>query len=61
VNQAVPGKRKVDAGTMVQALVMDTLSGRSPLYMMKDFIKEQSCETLLGRGVDYELFNDAAA
>ena len=60
VNQAVPGKRKVDAGTMVQALVMDTLSGRSPLYMMKDFIKEQSCETLLGRDIDYELFNDAA-
>jgi len=43
VNQAIPGKRKIDIGTMVQALVLDTLSGRSPLYMMKDFIKEQNC------------------
>jgi len=60
VNQAVPGKRKVDIGTMVQALVLDTLSGRSPLYMMKDFIKEQNCEVLLGREIDHELFNDAA-
>ena len=60
VNHAVPGKSKVDIGTMVQALVLDTLSGRSPLYMMKDFIKEQNCEVLLGRDIDYELFNDAA-
>ena len=60
VNQAVPGKRKVDIGTMVQSLVLDTLSGRSPLYMMKDFIKEQNCEVLLGREIDHELFNDAA-
>ena len=61
VNQAVPGKkRKVDIGTMVQALILDTLSGRSPLYMMKDFIKEQNCEVLLGRDIDHELFNDAA-
>ncbi|MCD4709196.1 MAG: hypothetical protein K8S62_15845 [Candidatus Sabulitectum sp.] len=45
MKQAVPGKRKVDIGTMVQALVLDTLSGRSPLYMMKDFIKEQNCES----------------
>ena len=60
VNQAIPGERKIDIGTMVQALVLDTLSGRSPLYMMKDFIKEQNCEVLLGRNIDSELFNDAA-
>ncbi len=60
INQAIPGKRKIDIGTMVQALVLDTLAGRSPLYMMKDFIKEQNCGVLLGRDVDPELFNDAA-
>lgn len=60
VNQAVPAKRKVDIGTMVQALVLDTLSGRSPLYHMKDFIEGQNCEVLLGRDIDHELFNDAA-
>ncbi len=43
INQAIPGKRKIDIGTMIQALVLDTLAGRSPLYMMKDFIKEQNC------------------
>lgn len=60
VNQAVPGSRKVDAGTVVQAMVLDTLSGRSPLYMLKDFVKEQDSEILLGRKIDHELFNDSA-
>jgi hypothetical protein len=32
LNHYVPTEMDVDAGTMVLGLVLDTLSGRSPLY-----------------------------
>jgi hypothetical protein len=32
VNQLVPTEMEVDAGTIVLGMVLDTLSGRSPLY-----------------------------
>ena len=32
INQYVPTEMDVDAGTIVLGLVLDTLSGRSPLY-----------------------------
>ena len=32
VNHYVPTEMEVDAGTVVLGLVLDTLSGRSPLY-----------------------------
>jgi len=32
VNQRVPTEMEVDPGTVVLGLVLDTLSGRSPLY-----------------------------
>ena len=48
----------VDIGTVVQAMVIDTLSGRSPLYMLEEFIRNQDTGVLLGCEVSPGSFND---
>jgi transposase len=58
VNRVVPSNMEVDVGTIVQAMVLDTLSGRSPLYRLADFIKHQDTELLLGRELIWTAFND---
>lgn len=58
VNRVVPSNMEVDVGTIVQAMVLDTLSGRSPLYRLADFIKHQDTELLLGRELTWTAFND---
>ena len=37
----VPTAMEVDAGTVVLALVVDTLSGRSPLSRLEEFFAQQ--------------------
>ena len=58
INPIVPTEMDVDAGTIVQAMVIDTLSGRSPLYRLADFFKHQDTELLLGRQLADSVFND---
>ena len=48
INHYVPTAMEVDAGTVVLALVLDTLSGRSPLYRLEEFFAQQDTELLLG-------------
>jgi transposase len=48
----------VDAGTVVLALVLDTLSGRSPLYRLEEFFASQDTELLLGKAVPPHALND---
>ena len=60
VNRVVPSNMGVDVGTIVQAMVLDTLSGRSPLYRLADFFKHQDTELLLGRELTGTAFNDTA-
>jgi len=45
-------------GLSVQAMVLDTLSGRTPLYRLERFMAAQDREILLGEKVDARLFND---
>ena len=45
-------------GTIVQALVLVTLSGRSPLYRLADFFKHQDTELLLGHLVAESVADD---
>jgi len=58
VNALVPSKMNVSPGLMVQAMVLDTLSGRSPLYRLEEFLAEQDIELLVGPGVEARDFND---
>src|SRR5262245_53469063 len=58
VNQLVPTEMEVDPGTVVLGLVLDTLSGRSPLYRLEEFFAHQDMELLLGRALPPQVFND---
>jgi len=42
----------------VLAMVLDTLSGRTPLYRLKEFFQEKDTELMLGSQIDPELFCD---
>jgi transposase len=58
VNQLVPTEMAVDPGTIVLGMILDTLSGRSPLYRLQDFFAQHDTELLLGKAVPAEAFND---
>ena len=60
VNECLPSKSFVDPGTNVVAMILDTLSGRSPLYQVEEFLKTQDIELLLGSDIPAEAFNDDA-
>ncbi len=58
VNKAVPTEMAVDVGTVVQFMVLDTLSGRSPLYRLERFARSVDTDLLLGRKIPAGAFND---
>ncbi|MCK4598343.1 DUF4277 domain-containing protein, partial [Candidatus Bipolaricaulota bacterium] len=58
VNNAVPTEMAVDVGTVVQFMVLDTLSGRSPLYRLERFARSVDTGLLLGKKIPAEAFND---
>ena len=55
---AVPTEMAVDLGSVVKLMVLDTLSGRSPLYRLESFAAALDTGLLLGRGVSPGAFND---
>jgi transposase len=58
INHYVPTGMDVDAGTVVLGLVLDTLSGRSPLYRLEEFFAHQDTELLLGKTLPPQAFTD---
>src|ERR671921_795109 len=58
INHYVPTEMDVDAGTIVLGLVLDTLSGRSPLYRLEEFFAHQDTELLLGKALSLQAFTD---
>jgi len=60
INESIPCNTDVDLGTLVVGMVCDTLSGRSPLYKVEEFIAEQDTELLFGTPIDSHNFNDDA-
>jgi transposase len=58
INRLVPTEKEFEPGLMVLAMVVDTLSGRSPLYHLESFFEGQDTEVLLGESVDPAVFND---
>jgi transposase len=58
INHDVPTEMDVDAGTVVLGLVLDTLSGRSPLYRLEEFFAQQDTERLLGKAVPPQACTD---
>jgi len=60
INTRIDSKADIDAGTIVTAMILDTLSGRTPLYRFHDFFKEQDTELLLGHDIAAHRFTDDA-
>ena len=58
VDRMVPSQMALRPGLVVQALVLDTLSGRTPLYRVEQFLVGQDVELLLGEAVAARAFND---
>jgi len=61
INHYVPTAMGVDAGTVVLAMVLDTLSGRSPLYRLEEFFAQQDTALLFGKAVPPQALNDDTA
>ena len=58
INSVVPSRMKVSIGHVVLAMVIDTLSGRSPLYRLTEFYEGKDTQLLLGQEIDPEDFRD---
>ncbi len=58
IDRIVPNEMEVGVETIVQGMVLDTLSGRSPLYRLENFFKHQDTQLLLGQQIDSTSFND---
>lgn len=59
VNQLVPKQSGIEPGVVVQAMILDTLSGRNPLYRLEEFFEQQDTELLLGKKMPASQFNDS--
>ena len=58
INQLMPTDMDVDPGTIVLGMILDTLSGRSPLYRLAAFMAQHDTALLLGKAIPAEAFND---
>ena len=58
INQLVDTKMELSPGMTILAMVLDTLSGRTPLYRLTEFFEEKDTELLLGSAVEPERFCD---
>jgi len=58
INQVVPTEMAIDPGTIVLGMILDTLSGRSPLYRLEEFFACQDTALLLGKAVAPGAFDD---
>jgi len=58
LDNMVDSKMDLSPGTTVLAMVLDTLSGRTPLYRLEEFFQEKDTELIMGHDVKPELFSD---
>lgn len=58
IDAIVQNEMQVSPGLTVLAMVLDTLSGRSPLYRLQGFFEDKDTELLLGEAVDPGAFAD---
>jgi transposase len=58
LNDLVVSEMDVEPGVMFLGMVLDTLSGRSPLYRLEEFFETQDTELLFGKPIEAKRFND---
>jgi len=54
----VDSQMEISPGITVLAMVLDTLSGRTPLYRLEEFFQEKDIELVLGHEVKADVFCD---
>jgi len=60
-DESLPWERsqwEISPGTVIKGIIIDALSGRSPLYRMNEFFETTDIEHLLGQGIEASHFND---
>jgi len=58
VDRMVGSQMQLSPGMAVLGMVLDTLSGRTPLYRLAEFFEEKDTELLLGTAIEPERFCD---
>lgn len=58
VDKHVASPENISSGEVVVAMIMDTLTGRSPLYKVSESFQHQDIELLFGREIELDHFND---
>src|SRR4029450_5433206 len=58
IHTVVPTEMEVDLGTIVLGMILDTFSGRSPLYRLEEFFTHQDTALLLDKAVAPAAFHD---
>ncbi|WP_419660639.1 transposase, IS4-like [Desulfosarcina variabilis str. Montpellier] len=58
IDQMVDSQMELSPGMAVFAMVLDTLSGRTPLYRLTEFFEEKDTALLLGSDIEPERFCD---
>ena len=58
VNKALDCNMEIDCGKVVKGLILNTLSGRDPLYRVEEYFSHQDTELLVGKGIDPSAFTD---
>jgi transposase len=60
VNRLCGSQSDVSPGLLVEAMILDTLNGRSPLYRLEHSLAKMDLELLLGVDIPVSKFNDDA-
>jgi transposase len=58
INKLVDSQMDLAPGMAILAMVLDTLSGRTPLYRLTEFFEEKDTELLLGSAIEPACFCD---
>lgn len=58
IDTLVDSQMELSPGITILAMVLDTLSGRTPLYRLEEFFHEKDTELLFGHAVNPERFSD---
>lgn len=58
IDQLVDSQMDLSPGMAILAMVLDTLSGRTPLYRLTEFFEEKDTELLLGTAIEAGRFCD---
>lgn len=58
INAMADTEMDLSPGDAVLAMIIDTTSGRTPLYRLEESFKDMDTELLLGKPIDPSLFND---